>query len=140
MRSTITIVGQDTFCAHYVLLEKMFWQGARTAASIPELTTTEQCDSLLGADLTILFKHSPTCPVSLFAQSEVLRFRAVQPDTPIYWISVRQQRDLAHHIAARTGVRHESPQILVLRRGRLLGAASHDEITAELLASLVKSQ
>ncbi len=119
----------------YYKVEMFSW--TRSHNSMPELTTTQECDDLLTHDLTIVFKHSPTCPVSLFAHREVMRFRTTQPDTPVYLISVRQQRDIARHIAERTGVRHESPQILVLRRGNLIGWASHDEITAELLKTLV---
>ena len=110
---------------------------AHSSDCIPELTTTQECDSLFAQDLTVLFKHSPTCPLSLFAHREVVRFRANQPETPVYLVSVRRRSEVARHIAEKTGVRHESPQILVLRRGSLIGSASHDEITAELLNSLI---
>lgn len=118
----------------------MFLEWSRSPASIPELSTTEEWETVRAQDLTILFKHSPTCPISLFAHREVLRFRKAQPHAPVYLVSVRRRREVARHIAERTGVRHESPQILVLRRGNLVGAASHNEITAELLASLVASE
>ncbi|MBV9611348.1 MAG: bacillithiol system redox-active protein YtxJ [Acidobacteriaceae bacterium] len=111
------------------------WHRASTP-NLPEVTTVQECERLLGADLTIVFKHSPTCPVSLFAYREVMRFRTAQPETRVYVVSVRRQREIARHIAERTGVRHESPQVLVLRHGNVVGAASHDEITAELLAHL----
>ncbi|MBV9405367.1 MAG: bacillithiol system redox-active protein YtxJ [Acidobacteriaceae bacterium] len=107
-----------------------------TPPNLPEVTTVQEYDRLLGQDLTIVFKHSPTCPISLFAHREVMRFRTAQPEMPVYLVSVRRQREVARHIAERTGVRHESPQVLVLRRGNLVGAASHDEITAELLTHL----
>lgn len=118
----------------------MFFDWVRSQPSIPEVSTTEEWETLVAQDMTILFRHSPTCPISLFAHREVLRFRNAQPDAPVYLVSVRRRREVARHIADRTGVRHESPQILVLRRGNVVGAASHDEITAELLASLVASE
>ncbi len=92
---------------------------------------------LLTRELAIFFKHSPTCLVSLFAHREVMRFCQAQPDAPLYLIPVRKRREVARHLAERTGIRHESPQILVLRRGTVIGSASHHEITAELLSSLV---
>ncbi len=115
----------------------MFLERSHAQPSIPELSTTDEWETLVPQDLTILFKHSPTCPISLFAHREVMRFRKSQPDAPVYMVSVRQRRNVARHIAERTGVRHESPQILVLRRGNVVAAASHDQITAELLTSLV---
>lgn len=118
----------------------MFRQWLQSSPSIPELSSTQECDALIGQDLLVLFKHSPTCPISLFAHHEVVRFRTAQPDTPVYLVSVRRQRELARHIAECTGIRHESPQILVLRHGNVIGAASHDAITADWLISLVGSE
>ncbi len=121
-------------------MKSMFLEWSRSRASIPEVSTTEEWETIRAQDLTIVFKHSPTCPVSIFAHREVMRFWNAQPQAPVYLVSVRRRRDVARHIAERTGVRHESPQILVLRRGNLVGAASHNEITAELLTSLVASE
>lgn len=104
---------------------------------IPELTSTQHFDSLSAQSLSIIFKHSPTCPTSLYAHREVSRFFADQPDAPVYLVSVRRQREIAQHVALRTGVRHESPQIVVLRDGNVLASASHDEITAEWLTLTV---
>jgi bacillithiol system protein YtxJ len=58
----------------------------------------------------------------------------------VYLISVRRQRDIARHVAEFTGVQHESPQVVIMRRGDVLAAASHDAITAEWIAMNVASQ
>jgi len=108
----------------------------RPSASLPELNSVPECDSAFENNLVILFKHSPTCPVSWMAHREVMQFVSVQPDLPTYLISVRRRRDVARHIADRTGVIHESPQVLVLRNGALAGVASHDEITADWLQTV----
>ena len=114
----------------------MVFQQSR-ASAIRELTSTEHFDSLAGQSLSIIFKHSPTCATSLYAHREVARFCEDQPETPVYLVSVRRQRDIAQHVAQRTGVRHESPQIVILRNGGVLASASHGQITAEWLASTV---
>lgn len=107
------------------------------AAGITELSSIQEYDLLLSQEISIIFKHSPTCPISLFAHREVSRFCASQPDAPVYLISVRRQRDVARHVAQCTGVRHESPQVVVLRRGNVLATASHNAITAEWIASAI---
>ncbi len=99
------------------------------------LTSTQQYDRLLLQELSIIFKHSPTCPLSLYAHREVSRFCESRPDACVYLVSVRSQRDVARHISQSTGVRHESPQVVVLRRGVVLASASHNDITAEWIAS-----
>lgn len=115
-------------------------QWSRSSPSIPELATTQEFDALAEQELTVVFKHSPTCPVSLYAHQEVSRFCANQPDVPVYLVSVRRRREVSRHIADRTGVTHESPQILVFRRGRVIAAASHDDISADSLATLLKAE
>lgn len=102
-----------------------------------ELSSTHEYDSLASQEISIIFKHSPTCPTSLWAHREVSRFCQKQPEAPVYLISVRRQRDVARHVAERTGVRHESPQVVVLHRGGVLASASHDAITAEWIASTI---
>lgn len=112
-----------------------FWRRSAPQESIPEVKSQQECDALLANGRAILFKHSPTCAVSWAAHRQVLRFHAAHPDAPIYLVSVRRQRDLSWHIAARTGVEHQSPQVLVLSNGKIIVTASHAAITADLLAS-----
>jgi bacillithiol system protein YtxJ len=87
--------------------------------------------------LVILFKHSPTCPVSWMAHREVMRLRTEQPDLPLYLISVRRRRDVARFVEEHTGVRHESPQVLVLRGGTVVASASHDDVTAPAIKDFI---
>jgi bacillithiol system protein YtxJ len=61
---------------------------------------------------------------------EVEAFLAAHPDVKAYLVDVRAERPLSQQIAARTGVRHESPQVIILRHGAAVWSASHDEITA----------
>lgn len=110
---------------------------SRSSQSLPEIDSIEDCANVMKEELVILFKHSPTCPVSWMAHREVLQYRSAQPDVPIYLISVRRRRDVSRYIAEQTGIQHESPQIIALRRGEVIGAGSHDDITAETLAAFV---
>jgi bacillithiol system protein YtxJ len=61
---------------------------------------------------------------------EVEAFLAAHPNVKAYQVDVRAERPLSQQIAARTGVRHESPQVIILRHGAAVWSASHDEITA----------
>ena len=97
----------------------------------------EECNSLMQRDLIILFKHSPTCPVSWMAHREVMQLHTEQPELPLYLVSVRRRRDVARFIEERTGIRHESPQVLVLRRGGVVASASHDDVTASAIKDFI---
>jgi bacillithiol system protein YtxJ len=110
---------------------------SKSTGNLPEVDSIEECNSLMQKDLVILFKHSPTCPVSWMAHREVMRLRTEQPDLPLYLVSVRRRRDVARFIEERTGVRHESPQVLVLRQGTVVGFASHDDVTVSTIKDFV---
>ncbi len=53
------------------------------------------------------------------------------------WLDVIHHRDLSNWIAQHFGIRHESPQALVVRNGRDVWATSHSGITAAALRKQV---
>jgi len=67
-----------------------------------------------------LFLHDPGCPISAHAYRQMARV-----DAEIPLVDVRSGRLMTEAIKTRTGVRHESPQVLVLHRGRAVWSASH---------------
>ena len=88
-------------------------------------------------DVAILFKHSPTCPVSWAAHIQMRSFIARNPAVPVYTISVRDDRTLSRQIAEWTHVEHESPQVIVLRRGVVVSSTSHGGVTARYLTGAI---
>lgn len=53
---------------------------------------------------------------------------------PLHEIVVQQQRELSHAVAARLGVRHESPQVVVVARGQATWHTSHSGVQPERIA------
>lgn len=74
----------------------------------------------------ILFKHSNSCNISSGVYHEVARVAA-----EINIVIVQTHRELSNAIAEMTGVRHQSPQAIVLRDGKPVYHASHYDIEAE---------
>ncbi len=88
----------------------------------------------------LLFKHSLTCPISSTALREYERFLAedATPEGAVYTlVEIQNARDVSSEIATRTGVRHESPQALVLRDGEVTWHANHWSIKADALKQAV---
>jgi bacillithiol system protein YtxJ len=54
---------------------------------------------------------------------------ALAPDFPVFALDVVGQRSLADLITERLGIRHESPQVIMLKEGRPVWHASHSLIT-----------
>jgi bacillithiol system protein YtxJ len=77
-----------------------------------------------------ILKHSLTCPISAQAWSEFKRFAAESPeDGPVLAVvEIQNARPVSLALAERTGVRHESPQALLLRDGRVAWHANHYSI------------
>ena len=68
------------------------------------------------------------------ALDEVETFLRQQPNLTAFTVDARAQRPLSQQIAARSGVEHESPQVIIFRRGTPVWNASHQDITAAALA------
>jgi bacillithiol system protein YtxJ len=89
-------------------------------------------------DLAVVFKHSTTCPVSFSAERQMNAFMRSHPEVPVYKVLVREQRTTSNQIADWTGVEHESPQVIVLRKGAVVASASHGEVTEDNIDELIK--
>jgi bacillithiol system protein YtxJ len=100
------------------------------------IVTDADLDSLLAAPLAVLYKHSPICPTSDVAYEEMLAFRR-RRTVPVYMVDVVHHRPLSRALAERIGVRHASPQAIILRDGVAAWHRSHYDIRAEAMARAV---
>ena len=83
-----------------------------------------------------IFKHSLTCPISGAAWAEFKRFAADHPEengTVFAVIEIQYARPVSAAVAERSGVRHQSPQAILLREGRVSWHASHYDIDGAAL-------
>jgi bacillithiol system protein YtxJ len=79
----------------------------------------------------VIFKHSTRCSVSSVALNRLERFWNQTDDSiPTYFLDLIKFRNLSDRIADKYGVRHESPQILVIKNGKCVYNASHANISA----------
>lgn len=113
-------------------------------ASYTRLQSVEDIEPLFAADRglpVILFKHSLTCPISTAAFREYERYLgSVAPDTVEYTlIEIQNARDVSQAVTDRSGVKHESPQALLVRNGEVVWHASHWDITEKTLIQAVAS-
>lgn len=94
--------------------------------SLADAKTLDELIARSNNEPVILFKHSTTCPISAAAYREMSK---VTDD--VMMLVVQKSRDVSNEIARRTGVRHETPQTLILRNGEVVWSASHFDITAD---------
>src|SRR5215813_8539831 len=84
-------------------------------------------------DPVLIFKHSTQCPISTQAYEEFIDFAEGVPHLICSAVLVIENRKLSNAIAERFGVRHESPQALLVKDGRVVWHASHWSITSDSL-------
>jgi bacillithiol system protein YtxJ len=82
----------------------------------------------------VVFKHSTTCPISAAAYDEMSRFEG-----EVALVEVQRARSLSREIEQKTGVTHESPQVLVLRKGKAVWDASHWKVKADAVQQAVNN-
>ena len=82
----------------------------------------------------IVFKHSNACSISSRAYREMEK---VEADVNI--LVVQSAREVSRELANLTGVRHETPQVIVLRDGKAVWNASHFDVQAGAVAEALAS-
>lgn len=99
------------------------------SANFVKLDSNERLEALFDESHRkpiVLFKHSTTCPISSGVYEEVSKV-----PTDINLIIVQTARNISTAIAEKTGIRHESPQAIILKNGKPTYHASHFDVTAK---------
>lgn len=100
------------------------------------LTDEKQLDDILEQSKTqpvVIFKHSTSCSISHMAKMRMERGEA--PDTiSFYYLDLLRYRPISNKVAELFGVRHESPQILLIRNGECTYEDSHNGISLDEIA------
>lgn len=110
-------------------------------AKLHELTRVEEIDQILRESHerpVFIFKHSTTCPISDRALNEYQEFIRTHAGIAAFTlVIIRDHRDVSNAIAEKTGVKHESPQAILLAEGKAVWDDSHYEITTAKLDQVV---
>jgi bacillithiol system protein YtxJ len=103
------------------------------ATALRPLTSVEDLDAALAHSWTqpvVFYKHSRTCGTSAHALEEIEQWLADGPTgAEVFIVDVHGNRAVARAITERLGVRHESPQVLIVRDGQVRWHGSHWRVT-----------
>lgn len=99
--------------------------------SMEDLDVAEQ---LSHEKTVVLFKHSTRCSISRFVLKQFENAYDIPADKmQIYFLDLIEYRPISTEIAARFGVTHQSPQMIVLKDGKAVYDSSHESIDAKAL-------
>jgi bacillithiol system protein YtxJ len=106
------------------------------------LTTPDDLDTAVAGSTIrplLLFKHSLTCGTSAYAHEEVDDLMAHDaPPVDACVVHVQTGRALSNAIAERFGIRHASPQVLLIANGHVVWHASHHGIRRREMTAAVE--
>jgi bacillithiol system protein YtxJ len=80
-----------------------------------------------------LLKHSTRCPISGFAWRAYQRFAEEEPSAELWQVLVIENAELSSAISRETGIRHESPQVLLFHKGDVVWSDSYYSIKEDAL-------
>lgn len=80
-----------------------------------------------------IYKHSATCPTAILGKRQVEKVLKELPDTPVIYIHVRDNRELSNDVADHFNTKHESPQLMTFKDGKLKDVKNHHSITKDFM-------
>jgi bacillithiol system protein YtxJ len=87
----------------------------------------------------LLFKHSTACPISGRAFREFQTYlESADPNVTYNLIIVQTDRPVSNEATTKLGVRHETPQAILIQDGREIWNASHFDITVSSLQTAIQ--
>ncbi len=102
-----------------------------------ELNEKQQVSEVIAASEErpqLVYKHSHRCSICFLAKEEVEKsFDAIEEKADMNFVNVVHARSVSNAFAEQTGVRHESPQVLIINKGDVLWHASHHSIKGDAI-------
>lgn len=93
------------------------------------LTQPEQLTDIVRESFerpVLIFKHSTSCSISAAAKSKLERqWSEADLGATLYYLDLLRYRPISNEIAQQFGIRHESPQLLLIQNGECQYDASH---------------
>ena len=102
-----------------------------------KINSKETLDKLLTDSKSrpvVIFKHSNACGISATAYREMEKIEG-----QVNLLEVQSARDVSRELADLTGIRHETPQVIVLKDGKAVWNASHFDVKAGAVLKALES-
>ena len=117
-------------------------QNSNSATPWIDLNSISQLDEIerISDERTVaILKHSTRCGISRMVLKMFESDYKIDETKPVslYFLDLIAHREISNEIAERFKVRHESPQLIVLKNREVVHHASHQGISADKLAEFV---
>lgn len=107
------------------------------------LSTTEQLNDLIQNSFQkpqIIFKHSTRCGISRMVKSQFEKdYNVETEEADLYYLDLLNYREVSHAVANKLEIVHESPQLIVVKDGKVFIGESHGAINELDLKGMISS-
>lgn len=103
------------------------------------LTTLNQLEDIKNETKAVgVFKHSTRCGTSMMVKRRFeSNFNVAVDEIDMYYLDVLSYRAISNELEIRYNLRHESPQLLIIKNNQLIADGSHGGIIDLDLKSVV---
>lgn len=85
----------------------------------------------------IIFKHSKTCGTSARGKSIMDK---IARSHDVILVVVQDERDISNEIAEKLGIEHESPQLIIVKHGRVAAVLNHWHISEAAISAVLAAE
>lgn len=79
----------------------------------------------------LIYKHSPSCSVSFLSKQDLdANTKKLAELADLHIVNVIGYRELSRGIASELNIRHESPQVLLVKNGEVVWHGSHWQVNS----------
>lgn len=105
------------------------------------LTDKEQLEDIIKISIAkpvLIFKHSTRCGISrMVLKNFESDYDIPENEIDMYFLDLLEYRTLSNDISEKFKVTHQSPQVLVIKKGEVIYHDSHDYITVEAIKEVI---
>ncbi len=105
------------------------------------LTDKKQLEAIIKISMAkpvLIFKHSTRCGISRMVLKNFERdYDIPENEIDMYFLDLLEFRTLSNDISEKFKVAHQSPQVLVIKKGEVIYHDSHDSITVETIKEVI---
>lgn len=107
----------------------------------PKLENIDQLNTIIEASFLkpqLIFKHSTRCSVSRFVLNEFKSgYGFSEVDFTAYFLDLLSYREISNAVAHQFDVVHQSPQLLIIKNGKPVAHASHENVNKIILTDFL---
>lgn len=117
-------------CCQFVSLRKIESMKWHNLESVQQLATLKKASK---QKPQLIFKHSTRCFISKIALNNFENDFNLENKIDTYLLDLLNHRELSNQITTDFEIPHESPQLLLIKDGKVIYNESHEGIKAEAL-------